>query len=61
MAENPLPKFGEHVEECFLKEHEQKITALRQALAEGESSGCSTPLDMKEVIARAKRVVGIDS
>ena len=38
----------------LLEEHEQKITALRQALITGENSGPATPLDMKAIIRKAK-------
>jgi antitoxin ParD1/3/4 len=44
----------------LLEEHEQKVAALRQALIEGENSGTSTPLDMKDIIREAKREAGLD-
>jgi len=43
-----------------LEEHEKKVAALRQALIEGENSGTSTPLDMKDIIREAKREAGLD-
>ena len=45
----------------LLEEHEQKVAALRQALIEGENSGESTPLKMKDVIREAKREAGLSS
>ena len=44
----------------LLEEHEQKVAVLRQALIEGENSGTSTPLDMKEIIRDARREAGLD-
>ena len=43
----------------LLEEHEQKIQALRQALIDGENSGKSTPLDMEEIIAEARKEAGL--
>lgn len=43
-----------------MEQEEQKLKALRQALIDGENSGKSTPLDMQEIIAKAKRKAGLD-
>lgn len=43
-----------------MEQEEQKLEALRQALIDGENSGESTPLDMQEIIAKAKRKAGLD-
>lgn len=43
----------------LLEEHEQKVDALRLALIEGEDSGPATPLDMKDIIRKAKRKAGL--
>ena len=45
----------------MLEEHEQKIEALRQALIDGENSGESTPLDMQEIIKKAKKKAGLNA
>ncbi|MBN9428445.1 MAG: type II toxin-antitoxin system ParD family antitoxin [Burkholderiales bacterium] len=45
----------------LLEEHEQKVEALRQALIEGENSGPSTPLDMKEILSKARKRAGLDA
>lgn len=37
-----------------LEEHEQKITALRLALIEGENSGEADDLDIKKIKAKAR-------
>ena len=44
----------------LLEEHEQKVAALRQALIDGENSGNSTPLNMREIIRQARREAGVD-
>ena len=44
----------------LLEEHEQEVAALRRALIDGENSGPSTPLDMKELVRQAKREAGLD-
>ncbi len=44
----------------LLEEHEQKVALLRQALIDGENSGTSTPLEMKEIIREARREAGLD-
>ena len=44
----------------LLEEHEQKVAALRRALIDGENSGISTRLDMKEIIREAKREARLD-
>jgi antitoxin ParD1/3/4 len=38
----------------LLEEHEQKVTALRQALIEGEASGEPVPFSMASIIAEAR-------
>ncbi len=43
----------------LLEEHEQKVTALRQALIEGEESGDDGILDMEEIRQEAKREAGL--
>ncbi len=45
----------------LLEEHEQKVAALRQALIDGENSGTSTPLDMQEIVRKAKKQAGRDA
>ena len=42
----------------LLEEHEQKIQALRQALIDGENSGETAPLDMKQIKAKARQRSG---
>lgn len=42
-----------------MEQEEQKLEALRQALIDGENSGGSTPLDMLEIIEKAKRRAGL--
>ena len=42
-----------------MEQEEQKLEALRQALIDGENSGDSTPLDMLEIIEKAKRRAGL--
>ena len=37
-----------------MEDDEQKLEALRRALAEGENSGQSTPLDMEDIRKTAK-------
>lgn len=39
----------------LLEEHERKVTALRQALIEGENSGEANELDMKKIKAKARQ------
>lgn len=39
----------------LLEEHERKVTALRQALIEGENSGEADELDMKKIKAKARQ------
>lgn len=39
----------------LLEEHERKVTALRQALIEGENSGEAAELDMKKIKAKARQ------
>jgi hypothetical protein len=36
-------------------EHERKVTALRQALIEGENSGDAVEIDIRKVKARARQ------
>lgn len=43
----------------LLEEHEQRVVALRQALIDGENSGPSTPLDMKEIRKKARKQAGL--
>ncbi|MEQ1591980.1 MAG: type II toxin-antitoxin system ParD family antitoxin [Thiobacillaceae bacterium] len=38
----------------LLEEHEQKVTALRQALVEGEASGKPIPFSMASIIEEAR-------
>lgn len=38
----------------LLEQHEAKVERLRQALIEGERSGPAGPLDMEEIIRKAK-------
>jgi antitoxin ParD1/3/4 len=38
----------------LLEEHEQEITALREALVEGENSGDAGPLDMGAIKRKAR-------
>ena len=44
----------------LLEEHEHRVQALRQALVDGENSGHSTPLDMKESRRKARLEAGLD-
>lgn len=44
----------------LLEEHEQKVTALRRALIEGENSGEAGPLNTQEIIRAARRDAGLD-
>ena len=44
----------------LLEEHEQKVRILRQALVDGENSGASTPLDMQQIIRKARQEAGLD-
>ncbi len=44
----------------LLEEHEQKVSALRQALIEGENSGEYTPLDMEAIVLEARRDAELD-
>jgi len=39
----------------LLEEHERKVTALRQALIDGENSGEADELDMKKIKAKARQ------
>ena len=39
----------------LLEEHERKVTALRQALIDGENSGEAAELDMKKIKAKARQ------
>jgi antitoxin ParD1/3/4 len=39
----------------LLEEHEQKVSALRQALIEGETSGEAVPFSMTAIIAEARQ------
>jgi antitoxin ParD1/3/4 len=39
----------------LLEEHERKVSALRQALIDGEESGEEVELDMKKIKAKARR------
>lgn len=41
----------------LLEEHEKKVMALNQALAEGESSGEPLPFSMDDIIAEARKEV----
>ncbi len=43
----------------LLEEHEQKMTALRQALIEGEESGDDGILDMEEIRREVKQEAGL--
>ena len=43
-----------------MEEDEQKLEALRRALAEGENSGQSTPLDMEDIRKTAKKQVALN-
>lgn len=43
----------------LMETEEQKLAALRQALIDGENSGSSTPLDMEEIIRKAKQKAGL--
>ncbi len=43
----------------LLEEHEQRVVALCQALIDGENSGPSTPLDMKEIRKKAREQAGL--
>lgn len=45
----------------MMEQEEQKLEALRQALIDGENSGDSTPLDMQDIIKKAKRQAGLDA
>ncbi len=42
-------------EVALSSEHQRKVTALRQALIEGESSGEATDLDIGKIKAKARR------
>jgi len=44
-----------------MEQEEQKLEALRQALIDGENSGESTPLDMQEIIKKARHRAGLDA
>jgi len=44
-----------------MEQDEQKLEALRQALIDGENSGESTPLDMRETIKKARHRAGLDA
>jgi antitoxin ParD1/3/4 len=44
----------------LLEEHESKVSALRNALIEGEKSGIAGPLDMEAIRARARKEAGLD-
>jgi antitoxin ParD1/3/4 len=39
----------------LLEEHEQKVSALRQALVEGETSGEAVPFAMASIIKEARQ------
>ena len=39
----------------LLEEHERKVTALRQALIDGENSGEADELDMKKIKAKGRQ------
>ncbi len=39
----------------LLEEHEKKIMALNQALAEGEASGDAVPFSMDNILAEARQ------
>ncbi|MEF8738540.1 MAG: type II toxin-antitoxin system ParD family antitoxin [Candidatus Accumulibacter necessarius] len=41
----------------LLEEHEQKVSALRQALVEGETSGEPVPFAMASIIEEARQEV----
>jgi antitoxin ParD1/3/4 len=43
----------------LLEEHEQKVEALRQALAEGEASGDAGALDFSEIRREARKRAGL--
>lgn len=43
----------------LLEEREQKISALRQALIEGEKSGDAGELDMEAIRRKAKKKAGL--
>lgn len=45
----------------LMEQEEQKFQTLRQALIDGENSGESTPLDMQEIIQKAKKQAGLDA
>ena len=45
----------------LMEEEEQKLEALRQALIAGENSGEGVPLDMHEIIKKAKKNAGLDA
>jgi antitoxin ParD1/3/4 len=45
----------------ILEEHEKKVAALRDALIEGENSGPDGPLDMEQIIRRARAKAGVDA
>ncbi len=45
----------------LLEEHERRVEALRQAIIAGENSGPSTPLDMKEIILKARKRARLDA
>jgi antitoxin ParD1/3/4 len=42
-----------------MEKEEHKLSALRQALIEGEESGEATALDMDEIRTQAKREAGL--
>jgi antitoxin ParD1/3/4 len=43
-----------------MEEEEQKLEALRLALADGENSGQSTPLEMEDIRKAAKKQAGLN-
>jgi antitoxin ParD1/3/4 len=43
----------------LLKEHKQKVEALRQALLEGQASGDAGPLDFDQIKLAARKQVGL--
>jgi antitoxin ParD1/3/4 len=44
----------------LLEEHEQKVSALRQSLIDGENSGNAGSLDMNAVRRKARRKAALD-
>lgn len=44
----------------MLEEHEQRVQALRRAIAEGEESGDAGPLNMKDIIRKARKREPLD-